>query len=194
MKRRQSFFSRESSLFDRFFTCLRFRKVIKLIPAGSTVLDMGCGLTGNFLRSVENRILKGVGIDIEVVQPADSAKIKLVKYDLNLGLPFSGDEFDVVISMANLEHLENPGKIMLEINRVLKPGGFLFLTTPTPWAKPVLEFMAFKLKIISPTEISDHKNYFDKKTIFDLCRRAGFSSFRHSYFEFFMNNFLYARK
>ncbi|MBI3410533.1 MAG: methyltransferase domain-containing protein [Planctomycetes bacterium] len=45
--------------------------------------------------------------------------------------PFADAEFDVVLFCEILEHLlENPLQPLLEIGRVLKPGGVLILTTP----------------------------------------------------------------
>jgi SAM-dependent methyltransferase len=54
---------------------------------------------------------------IDVVASADS-------------LPFDSDTFDWVICTEVLEHCANPGEVLSEIRRVLKPGGTCFLTTP----------------------------------------------------------------
>ncbi len=46
-------------------------------------------------------------------------------------MPFSTESFDVVISCETLEHLNfNPLPVIKEINRILKPGGLLYLSTP----------------------------------------------------------------
>ena len=45
--------------------------------------------------------------------------------------PFEDQSFDMVLCAEVLEHLiQSPGSMMREINRVLKPGGILILTTP----------------------------------------------------------------
>ncbi len=76
----------------------------------------------------------------------------------------------------------------------MKPGGFLLLTTPTPFARPVMEFLSYELKIISEEEISDHKTYFKRQMLENYCKMVGFSHWEHEYFQMGMNNFLKAVK
>ena len=47
-----------------------------------------------------------------------------------LDLPFGDDEFDCVVSFETLEHLEEQERLLLEFRRVLKPNGFLLLSSP----------------------------------------------------------------
>ncbi len=60
--------------------------------------------------------------------------IKVNKHYLNLEkdyLPFKEESVDVVIFFEILEHLlYDPMHVLLEINRVLKKNGFLFISTP----------------------------------------------------------------
>jgi len=48
-------------------------------------------------------------------------------------LPFKADTFDGVICTEVLEHLNDPGTALSEIDRVLKPGGRVYITTPMTW-------------------------------------------------------------
>lgn len=45
-------------------------------------------------------------------------------------LPFPDDSFEVALCTEVLEHLHTPAEALVEIGRVLKPGGKLLLTTP----------------------------------------------------------------
>jgi SAM-dependent methyltransferase len=45
-------------------------------------------------------------------------------------LPFRDNSFDVVISLQVLEHVEQPAAVLCEIYRILKPGGWFYLTCP----------------------------------------------------------------
>jgi SAM-dependent methyltransferase len=179
---------------ERILSQMRFKKIIQYVPYNSSVLDLGCGYYGSLLQFLEPKISFGVGVDISVNLEAGSPKLRLVKHDLNKALPLENDRFDVVISLANLEHLENYQGVFQEFHRVMKPGGFLLLTTPTPFAKPVLEFLSYEMKIISEEEIRDHKTYFNRDMLENYCRRVGFSHWEHKYFQVGMNNFLKAVK
>src|SRR4030081_4126493 len=44
-------------------------------------------------------------------------------------LPFAGESFDLIVCLWVLEHLREPGTVLQEVRRVLRPGGhFIFLT------------------------------------------------------------------
>lgn len=45
-------------------------------------------------------------------------------------LPFEADTFDIVCSLAVIEHLENTDHFLREAYRVLKPGGVFYISTP----------------------------------------------------------------
>ena len=46
---------------------------------------------------------------------------------------FERERFDLVFGVSVLEHLAFPWKVVVEIHRVLKPGGLLFLATHPTW-------------------------------------------------------------
>ncbi len=194
MSRTKSHLEDKQFFFEKLLGILRFSKVINQVPEDSHVLDLGCGYHGTLLKLLEPRISQGIGIDISVAEKGKNPKLNLIQHDLNKELPLPNNQFDVVISLANLEHLNNSKGAFLEMHRVLKPGGFLLLTTPTPLAKPVLEFLSYELKIISEEEIRDHKTYFNRKLLIDYCKMVGYSWWEHRYFQMGMNNFLRAQK
>lgn len=79
--------------------------------------------------------------------------------------------------LAVLEHIEYEESILQEIYRILKPSGKLVLTVPSIWAKPVLEFLAYRLKIVDEHEIRDHKRYYSRKSLRSiLVEKSGFST------------------
>ena len=46
------------------------------------------------------------------------------------GLPYSDQQFDTVVVVDMLEHVENEGQFISELDRILKPGGLLVINTP----------------------------------------------------------------
>ncbi len=46
-------------------------------------------------------------------------------------IPFRSQEFDLILCTQVLEYVPNPGLVLSEIHRVLKPGGKLLLSVPT---------------------------------------------------------------
>ncbi|WP_206750341.1 methyltransferase domain-containing protein [Helicobacter sp. MIT 05-5293] len=108
----------------------------------------------------------------------------------NVNLPFDDESFEIITLLAVLEHLHHPIDMLNEIKRVLVPHGILLLTVPSHAAKPVLEFLSYKLHIISKEEILDHKRYYNKKDIVNsLSQVNGLKLLTHHYFQCGMNNF-----
>jgi ubiquinone/menaquinone biosynthesis C-methylase UbiE len=101
---------------------------------GKTVLDIasGEGYGTNLLSKYAEKVF-GVDIDetsIELAKKKYSSKnleFKIGRADL---IPLEDSSMDVVVSFETLEHHDKHQEMMLEIKRVLKPGGILIISTP----------------------------------------------------------------
>jgi ubiquinone/menaquinone biosynthesis C-methylase UbiE len=81
------------------------------------LMDLACG---------DNRLVKkygaGVGVDIVPYRNVDT-----VCSDFS-NLPFGNSEFDTVTIVAALNYFDDPGAVLREIGRVMKPEGTLLVT------------------------------------------------------------------
>ena len=174
---------------------MRIRRVISTIRQypNCALLDVGCGWEAKLLQTLAPEIGSGTGID-RVAPDITRPRIKTIQVDLDGAFPFEDGAFDVVTMLAVLEHLNQPILALREIRRVLKPAGALVITVPSHAAKPVLEFLAFRLKIVSAEQIADHKRYWDRTDLENAAMEVGLEMKVHRYFQFGFNNFAVFKK
>ena len=109
-------------------------------PVDGMVLDIGCG-TGNFTRAMMQAMMPGtglcVGLDLSAPMVRTAARFRdeaglermhLVRGDAQL-LPFADDAFDAVHTSAALQLVPDPRRAVLEMARVLRPGGRVLVNT-----------------------------------------------------------------
>lgn len=73
---------------------------------------------------------RAAGYDVVEVDLFPRPGIRGVCADACARLPFAESAFDVVLSMEGIEHFEHQAGFVRECARVLRPGGWLILTTP----------------------------------------------------------------
>lgn len=98
----------------------------------SKILDVGCsgGTLTNYISSYSNKTI-GIDIDKHAIQKASlkyDRKNLLFKYVSGTSIPYKAKFFDIVICNQVYSYTNNPDKMMSEIMRVLKPGGFCLFT------------------------------------------------------------------
>lgn len=191
-------FTRGNGVLESFLAKKRTKKANELIPENlkkGRVLDIGCGSYPYFL--INSNFNQKYGIDPSLsslefknlnLRRADAAKQKL---------PFADNFFDSVVMLAVFEHIEqkklNP--VLSEVKRVLKEGGVLVITTPSPWADKILHFMAI-FGLISKEEIHEHKHNHAKSKIEDIIENIGFKkeNILSGFFEAYMNMWFVIKK
>jgi len=136
------------------------------------ILDAGCG--GGSIINILEKYGKVFGID-------NSKKmVKLCRFnqkEVVLGklekIPFEDNKFDLVVALEVLEHIKKDLLALKEINRVLKPGGYLFLSVP-----------AFKFLWGNQDVAANHKRRYSEKQLIKQLNLAGFVNNKINFMNF----------
>jgi 2-polyprenyl-3-methyl-5-hydroxy-6-metoxy-1,4-benzoquinol methylase len=111
--------------------------------AGKSVLDVGCGL-GFFSERLVHRGAIVTACDIGaglLERTRKRAACEVVAADaLDLVRRFGCDRFDVVVSSECIEHTPAPDIALRQMVSVLRPGGYLSVSTPNVVWSPVVRF------------------------------------------------------
>jgi SAM-dependent methyltransferase len=97
--------------------------------AGKRLLDLSCG-GGHTSEMLAQLGFQVIATDYGVPRPMSNGIARVADVDLNCFLPFQSASFDGVDLIEVIEHIENQPQLVREINRVLKPGGTLLVSTP----------------------------------------------------------------
>jgi len=164
----------------------------EMIEKAEVCLDVGCG-SGDFAFRLKDKCSKVYGVDIsssrieEAIQtvskknfPENAMHFTACNIDENLD--FQNDTFDVVTSLAVIEHVFDPYHVVNEICRVLKKGGAFVSEVPNiAYIRHRLHLLFGKLPVTSsPYNWSDigwdggHLHYFTQKTYCRLLEDCGF--------------------
>ena len=134
------------------------------------VLDIGCA-TGALLAVLKNRGWAVKGVEISGPQAAHCRKQGLDVSALPLEENrFPDRSFDVVLASHVIEHLNDPMSFAAEVFRILKPGGYFFVTTPN-----IGSFQAWHFGSRWRSAIFDHLYLFSVQTLTALLEKAGFT-------------------
>ena len=116
------------------------------VPAEITVTDLP--------RSSEIQKRLNLGIDPEIVRQirARRSNVRDVLLDDMTRSQLPDSEFDCVVSIEVLEHVEDDASFVREVSRVLKPGGVFLMTTPNGDFVP---------NVSNP----DHKRHYKRKEL-----------------------------
>lgn len=99
-------------------------------------LDVGCG-NGTFTVAIADIVgakeVYGVDVDEECLKKLPNS-IEGLKFNLEallkIKLPFTPKYFDFITAIEVIEHLSYGDHLLMEVWRILKPGGYLLVTTP----------------------------------------------------------------
>ena len=160
---------------EEFGRRLSARSILKKLNRfkrhGNRLLDIGCS-TGFLLDEARNIGWDVYGVELSTwASQYANEKFNLKVYNTTLkkaNLPC--EYFDAVIMQDTIEHLLHPAETILEIKRVLKASGILYINTPD------IESLASRFLKAKWWGINQfHLYYFSKRSLTMLLRLCGFN-------------------
>ncbi len=150
------------------------RKFFRRLPQARKVLDLGCGAGNNCLELRElYPQLEMYGVDL-MDKSAVPDFIAYTQLDLDrCVLPYPDNFFDAILLTHVIEHLRFPLSLGDEINRVLKPGGKIYVEAPN-WTAMLVPSFGYKREQHSPF------NFFDDPTHIKPWSKHGLFEFLYS--------------
>lgn len=144
---------------------------IEMVPvqAGGRILDVGCG-SGHFLE-IHHRLgwdIYGVEVSPMLLKILRSKRLNVLNGTL-MDARFPDDYFDVVRLHHVIEHLHTPTQTMIEVRRILKPGGKALVATPNIHSLMYALFKERWFQLDAPR----HLYFFSVETIRNLCAKVG---------------------
>lgn len=120
-----------------------FTRINALLQPDMTILDFGAGRASfveedpveyrRNLRIFRGRVKQVIGVDIAEAVLANPVIDKAYVVHPGDRLPLEDRSVDMIISDHTFEHFEKPAQPIGELERVLKPGGWLCARTPNRW-------------------------------------------------------------
>ena len=145
------------------------RRLKKVQPQGR-LLDVGSG-RGDFLKIAHDHGYEVQGSDLSTAE-SPYPEVPIFQGFLK-DANFKSKSFDIIVTRNTLEHIFDPNEDLQEINRLLKPGGLLYVKVPhrkyeEGWR--CRAFFGFKSLYTPPV----HLNHFDTFTLKRILQRNGF--------------------
>jgi len=172
---------------DRTLAGFRIAELLPALPSRGRVMEWGCG-AGRMLGAVRaaRPDLSLVGLDLSRAALTAAAErhpqIEFRRCEPGAAaLPAADGEFDAVFVLDALEHVDDPERVLAELQRVLAPGGALHLNVPCEgdalsiwrWLPPPARFWK--------RELGGHLARFRRADVRRLLTDAGFAIERTRY-------------
>ena len=171
----------------------RFETLAGLVPRDgiARVLDIGAGsgwlsemLAGHgfsvhavdlgldSIKRASLRVKKNIELHRNVNISGRNRKQTQIKFCLGdiYRLPYGEKTFDAVVASEIVEHLDRPDEALREISRIVRPDGYVIISTPY---REIIE-QTLCIHCNKKTPVNAHLHSFDTKDIADMLEKAGF--------------------
>ena len=171
---------------EQLLNRLRTRKIKKYI-SGKNVLDFGCGQSAWTARSLSGDCASIVGIDSSL--DLDQSEVDGISLFKDFG-SLQNLTFDVILMLAVIEHIRpfDFRDLLNEFLKITADHSVIVATIPTTKSRPFLEFLSYKLGLIDPTQIRDHKVYYDDLWLKEILSDTAWKLSFYKTFQFGLNS------
>jgi SAM-dependent methyltransferase len=154
--------------------------LLSAVGPGERVLDLGCG-AGRFLAALAGAGAEPVGVEVSAAALArarrNAPEAELALVAPGEALPLDHRSVDVVWCSEVLEHVADTAGLLLEVRRVLRPGGRLLVTVP--YHGRVQGAMIAALRFEAHFDpVGEHLRFFTRRSLAVTLRGAGFEPVR----------------
>jgi len=169
--------------------------VIKLVPPGTKVLDIGSGrgALAAYLKDSKGCDVTANDVNDKALAICRKKGLKTAKFDLESGkIPGA---YDVIVLSAVLEHLVDPLAALEKLKKSLKKDGRLVILVPnfSFWAARILYMIGRNAKRFGQTRHERrmgiqpyaHLQFFNRRTLRHCLEKTGYTVERWAFHEFF---------
>ncbi len=147
--------------------------------SGQRILDVGCG--GGILSeslAEHGALVTGLDVEVDAINCAQEHAQRLdlsVEYVCQPIESFNANSFDAITCMEMLEHVQDPAEVIKHCSRLLKAGGYLFLSTLNRTLKAYASVIvgAEYLLNLLPRQTHDYDKFIKPSELANMIRASG---------------------
>jgi SAM-dependent methyltransferase len=177
----KDFYLQYASVEDKHWWFVARRQIIEKVicrlnlPKNAQILEAGCGTGGNLQMLSRHGQVSAMELEEIACQLANQRQVTQVKRgSLPDRIPFSL-EYDLILILDVIEHLDDDFSALKALYYKLKPGGYLLITVP-----------AYQFLWSEHDDINHHKRRYRLKGLKQRVKKAGYEVNYGSYFNTFL--------
>ena len=101
------------------------------VGPSATILEAGCGWGTNLtLLETAGYTVTGLDISRRALERLDNSSRTLIEADLTKDLPANALQYDVVLALDVIEHIDDDSRVVSRLAQLVRPGGFAIFSVP----------------------------------------------------------------